>query len=111
MAVGKVIDNPMECGPAEHGDGLSLVQGESKDIKENLQKIYPELCDSSTVFRPRWVCKQSTTYMADAFVIVQSDGLDPIFGQINEILVIGGDCYFWCFCVQSDDHYHAYHSL
>ena len=112
MAVGKVIDNPMECGPAEHGDGLSLVQGESKDIKENLQKIYPELCDSSTVFRPRWVCKQSTTYKADAFVIVQSDGLDPIFGQINEILVIGGDSVIFgvsvCKVLYFDDHYHAY---
>ena len=45
-------------------------------------------------------------------MIVQSDGLDPIFGQINEILVIGGDSVIFgvsvCKVLYFDDHYHAY---
>lgn len=113
MALGKLLHNPIECGPAKHGDGLSLLLNESEDIREYLRQMYPQLCETSTLFRPRWVCKQSTTYRADnTFVITQSDGLDPIFGQVNDVLVIGGDFVLFvlsmCKVLHFDDHYHAY---
>ena len=40
------------------------------------------------------------------------DGLDPIFGRLDELMVIGGDSVIfvlsWCEVLFFDDHYHAY---
>ena len=44
--------------------------------------------------------------------IIKSDGLDPIFGQLDDILVVGGDQIVFilslCKLLYFDSHYHAY---
>ena len=48
----------------------------------------------------------------NAYLIVDTDGLDPVFGRLDEILVIGGDQVVFvasmCKSLYFDDHYHAY---
>lgn len=44
-------------------------------------------------------------------MIIDSDGLDPVFGRLEELLVIGGDMVIFVvsLCkVYFDPHYHAY---
>lgn len=48
---------------------------------------------------------------SNCYVIIGSDGLNPIFGRVDDILVLGGDlCILVTHCKVDyfDDHYHAY---
>ena len=114
MANGNIVmDSSVECGPARLGGGLSFVKDETSDVQEGLRSIVPELGQEVTVFRPTWARKHSITYQNNnAYVMVRSDGLDPIFGHIDDIFVIGGDMVFFvlslCKTLYFDDHYHAY---
>ena len=40
------------------------------------------------MFRPTWVRREGVVYKA--FLISGSDGLDPLFVKLDELLVIGG---------------------
>ena len=43
------------------------------------------------------------------YIIIDTDGLDPIFGCLDELLVIGGNMIiFTCSVSHFDPHYHAY---
>ncbi len=49
----------------------------------------------------------------NTYLMVGSDGLDPIFGYLNDILVVGGDImaiFSLALCKVSyfDSHYHSY---
>ena len=42
------------------------------------------------------------------YIIIDTDGLDPIFGCLDELLVIGGNMIiFTCSVSHFDPHYHA----
>ena len=113
-AAGKgILHNPLECGPAKHSTGLSLFKDEMKDIRDSLSLILPEVSPEATIFRPSWVKRDGIHYESNnAYVIVGSDGLDPIFGHLDELLVIGGDivifCVSLCRVLYFHSHYHAY---
>lgn len=67
----------------------------------------------SMVFRPTWACYQGIKYVANnCFLIKGSDGLNPIFVQLCEILVIGGNLVTFlvldCNVIYFDDHFHSY---
>lgn len=88
MANGNIIDVSLECGPAKGGgSGLSFVKDEVPDIQEGLRSVFPELNQEAAIFRPTWTRKHSVTYQNNnAYVIVRSDGLDPIFGRMMTYL-------------------------
>ncbi len=104
----------IECGPPMRNGkgGVSLMKEESREIQESLIKFIPQLSSDSTIFRPSWVCKDGTLYKPNnAFLITGSDGMDPKFSRINEILVICNKIFFLvfvCDTVYFDSHYHAH---
>lgn len=112
MASGKLINNPLQCGPAKFGDGRSFVRDEPEEIKDCIEKTCLHVNEATPVYRPAWVCRQSTIYKEKAFVIIKSDGLDPIFGRIDDVLVIDVDYVMFVLSVVNilhfDDHFHAY---
>ena len=113
FASGKLVDAPLECGPPEHGTGVTVVKDRSEATQASLANIFPQISPQSTIFQPKWVQKNGTRYSNNnVYVIIRSDGLDPVFGRLDELMVIGGDlvifvltmCKVLCF----DTHYHAY---
>lgn len=92
LASGCLISSSPQCGPATHGSGLTHVSQEARDIQEGLAKLLPELSPEATVFHAKWVRKNVVLYQSNnAFVITETDGLDPVFGRLDEILIVGGD--------------------
>lgn len=108
LSSGNLLYNPIECGP---GIGPRKVCDEIPDIQEGLRKLM-EISPDSSVFHPRWVRKDGITYKDDVFLITGYDGLDPIFSQLDELLVVGGDLIVFivhsCTTLFFDSHYHAY---
>lgn len=49
MAVGKILHNPVECGPAKSGNGLTSLKVESENIQQSLRKIYPQLSEETMI--------------------------------------------------------------
>ena len=46
---------------------------------------------------PNWVCGDGVTYKKNnAYVVIRHDGMDPVFGIIEELIVIGGDMVLFC---------------
>ena len=103
----------LECGPARDGSGMSLAKDETKNIQDSLITVVPQMSPHSVVFRPSWVRKNGILYQANnTFLITGSDGLDPIFGFLIEMLVVGGDMLIFvvtvCHTQYFDNHYHAF---
>jgi hypothetical protein len=113
LALNKLIDSPIECGPAKEGNGITLVKEETTDIQNSLVTIFPELNPETTVFRPTRVCRNDTRYQVNnAYLAVEHDGLDPVLGRLDDLLLVGGSalvfCISLCKVLHFDDHYHAY---
>lgn len=108
LASGSLLSKPIECGP---GVGPLPVHDEAPDIQEGLDKLLT-ISNNSMVFHPRWVRKDGILYKDNIFLITGSDGLDPIFAQLDELLVVGGDLIVFivypCTTLYFDSHYHAY---
>lgn len=69
---------------------------------------FPQTSLESTIFRPKWIRKDGILYQANnAYLITGTDGLDPRFSYLKEVLVINGYLVV-CLFVYFDDHYHAY---
>ena len=65
------------------------------------------------MFRPTWVRRNGVLYQSNnAYLITSSDGLDPVFVPIDDVMVIGGDMVIFglslCKVSYFDCHYHAY---
>lgn len=110
MATGKLISSCLECGPSK---STGLVQNENENFQQLLQIAIPHLHQEATVCRPAWVRINGILYKANnAFLIVDTDGLDPVFGQLNDILVINNSVavfqLFKCITLFFDGHYHSY---
>jgi hypothetical protein len=111
LAGGKLFSCPLECGPANMG--ASIASDETSETMQYLHKIVPELSQEASVFRPTWVKYHGIKYQCNnAYLIVGSDGLDPLFGHLNDILVVGGDMVIFdtllCKVLYFDSHFHAY---
>lgn len=114
MASGRIADSPIQCGPpAEAGSGIVLLKHESQDFQFGICSIFPQLSEEASVYHTKWVNNNGILYKNNnVYVIIKSDGLDPVFGQLDNILVIGGNLVIFvlyiCEVLFFDDHYHAY---
>ena len=88
----KLLDLPLECGPAVRGHSNPItLQKEVVTLREAIIQLFPEISLDSSVFHPTWVWKESITYKANNyFLICGSDGLDPKFVKLDELIVLGG---------------------
>ena len=109
----KLVNVSFECGPAATGTGLTTVATEPKDIAENLIQLMPYISLDASVFHPKWVRNNGILYQNNnAYLIIESDGLDPVFGHLDEIIVVGGNMIIFvlsmCKVLYYDNHYHVY---
>ena len=52
----------------------------------------PQISLECLIFRPSWVRQNGTQYRNNnTYLITDSDGLDPIFSRLDDIMVVGGD--------------------
>ena len=97
---------------------LRMRGNEPANIKKDIKRLFPQLNEETSVFRPTWISKLSTTYKVNSFVIIGSNGLDPFFGRIEDFFGHIEDFFvisdFVVFLVSIfdvlyfDDHYHTY---
>ena len=110
LAKYNLLHTPLECGPGNLPSSLSC---ESDNVKTMLTESNSTIDLASTVFRPSWVRSDGIMYKANnCFLIESSDGLDPIFVKLEEILVIGNCLVTFivrkCIVLYFEDHYHSY---
>ena len=113
LASQSILYTPLECGPAKSGCGITFVKDETNDIQDHLLSIFPQLSKECTLFRPTWVRINGILYQNNnAYLITSYDGLDPVFGYLNDLMVIGGDKVIFmvlmCCVLYFDSHYHSY---
>lgn len=111
MASEKLISISLACGPARKEQ--MLLKDENQSTQDEIKKIIPEISLDSPLFYPSWVSRNSKRYQNNnAYLIIGSDGLDPEFGQVDDLIVVGGDMVIFvmskCQVLYFDSHYHAY---
>ena len=85
LASGNLIKFSFQCGPPTHGTGLTPIYQETKDFQENLAKIFSDLSSETTLFGTKWVSNNEILYQCNnAYLIIDTDGLDPVFGHLDE---------------------------
>lgn len=110
----KLLDSQLECGPAVKGHGNhATLREEPTALREVLVSVIPEVNLDSKVFRPTWVKREGIVYKANnCFLICGSDGLDPKFVKLDEVLIIGGSLLVFvarqCKLLYFDEHFHSY---
>ena len=102
----------MECGPAEKSTGgPTMLQDESFTVRQEIIRVLPNISLHLTVFHPVWAVRDEIKYKHyNCFLIHSTDGLDPKFVKLNELLVLNA---IYCKSVRLnlyfDDHYfHSY---
>ena len=113
MATGNLVDAPLEIGPPECGSGITVFKQETVDVQAGVLGVFPQINEETTIFHPKWVSRHGTLYKNNnVYVIIKSDGLDPVFGRLEELMVLGGNCVIFilslCSVLFFDDHYHSY---
>ena len=110
MATGDLISNQLECGPF---NSTGLVQDESENFQEMLQLVVPQIKPEVTICQPKWVKLDGNLYKPnDAYLVLETDGLDPVFRLIIDILVLS-NCLVVFQVIKYrtlyfSEHYHAY---
>ena len=110
MASGNLLRPIFECGPV---NTVSSLRSESSALKQSILDMFPGISEESQVSHPSWVKKDGVTYKNNnAYVVVQYDGLDPLYGYIDDLVVIAGDLLLFnvrmCTTQYFDDHFHSY---
>ena len=75
--------------------------------------MLPQLSEESTICRPAWIKIDGIIYKANnASLVVDTDGLDPVFGRLDDILVISSSVVVFnvakCRTLYFDERYYAY---
>ena len=113
LASGRLVSTCLECGPSTNGVGVTQVRDKTKDIQDELFRIVPQLSLNTSIFHPRWVRLNGVLYQCNnAYLITGSDGLDPTFSHLDDLMVVAGDLVIFvvslCNIQYYDSHYHAY---
>lgn len=110
LASEKLLDTPIESGPCA---APVVVSCEPLSVQRSLKALIPCLSSETFVSRPYWIKKNGLTFKrSNCYVLIGSDGLNPIIGKVDDILVLVGDvCVLLvshCIVDYYDKHYHAY---
>ena len=66
-----------------------MLVSESQDLQIKLSSILPKSLQLNTIVKhPKSVRVQNTTYKNGMFVLIKSDRIDPLFGEIIEITIV-----------------------
>ena len=107
---GQMLLPNYECGP---GSNPCKLTEQPELLVRLIQQAVPTISDDATIFIPNWVKKNSIHYSSNnCYVIINTDGIDPIFGHIIDIYVVSGNMMllhlYRCQTVYYDDHFHSY---
>lgn len=110
LASDNLLTSPLECGP---GNNPTPFHRECESNRTALLKLFPDICCDCVVFRPSWVTYNNKTYKANnCYLIRDTDGIDPIFVRLVEVLVIHGSQVVFiveeCKVMYFDEHFHSY---
>lgn len=113
LATGSAVEDKFQFGPPVTGSSVNSLQEESMDIQEKIKHILPHVSNETPIFRPTWMKRFNITYQPNnAFLIVGSDGLDPVFARLDSLLVV--DTHYpllsvsLCDVQYFDNHFHAF---
>ena len=103
----------LECGPPECGSYAKKLKDETDSVQAGILGIFPDLSVEATIFHTKWVRRFGTIYKNNnAYAIIKSDGLDPVFGYVEDLIVLEGMSIVFvvslCNVLFFDDHYHSY---
>ena len=105
LSSANLLHSPVECGPCNEPTS------ELQHVQDSLKRIIPDISADLKVAHPTWVKYSGTTIKKNAYVIIGSDGLHPMFGKIVDILVLLDVVVLLVYHYDVeyfDDHYHAY---
>ena len=107
------MSHSFECGPAAHGNDIAYLHQETKDFQESLASLFLQISLEVTLFRTKWVHQKGVLYKCNnAYLITKLDELDPLFGHLDETVIVGGNLIVFvvsmCKVMYFDSHYHAY---
>ena len=107
MSTSGLLESPVECGPCNELLPLSSEPGHFQDSLKLLLSTSGE----TQVSHPRWVKASGITIKKNVFVIIGTDGFNPVFGKVVDILIIAGIVILHVvrYTVEYfDDHFHAF---
>lgn len=111
-ASGSLVERTCEYGPLKPGTTIMSLDEETSNIQQEILKILPEIDTRTMVFQPTWIHKDGVLYKNNnAYLVIGSDGLDPLFGRLDEVIVVGNNPVFMitkCNVLYFDSHFHAY---
>ena len=110
LASGQLLQSGFECGPGDHSP---ILAHKPKTLTDKIRHILPDIADETPIFSTHWVKKNGIFYHTNnCFVLQGSDGLNPIFGKIIEILVVCGDLTLLHLqCYRTKYYYEHFHSF
>ena len=112
MSSEQVLSSKLECGPLS---SVTYLRDESQETQDAIRKIFSttDISPDITLTRPNWIKYFGTLYKnSNAFVIIGSDGLDPLFAKIMSFIVVGSDFAVLevnlCKTLYFDSHFSSY---
>ena len=112
MSSNNLLHSKIECGPSAT---CSILRDESPDVQCAILKIFPNASLDIKLIHTKWVKYLGTEYKsgaADTYVILGSDGLDPVFAKLMSIIIVGTDFVIFdvmlCTCLYFSEHFHSY---
>ena len=112
MLCNVILYSKLECGPSAT---CSILRDEAPDVQCAILKIFPNASLDIKLIHTKWVKYLGTEYKSgvdDTYVIVRSDGLDPVFAKLMSIIVVGTDFVIFdvliCTCLYFSEHFHSY---
>ena len=111
LASKNLLEEALKCGPSI--SDTTLVKNQSELIQTELNLLAPYVSQETAVSHPAWINVHGIHYECNnAFLVLKVDGTYPVFGRLDNILVIGGSfvvyCLSMCTTLYFEDHYHAY---
>lgn len=105
-----LLKQQFECGPSSLSHALS---SETQDFKESFHQLLPNVNHDTIISHPSWIQVNGVLYKQNnCYVITGSDGTDPTFARVVDIIVASPDVSL--LKLQSypvsyfDEHFHSY---
>lgn len=110
LSSGKLLRSQFECGPSPECSPLS---SETDNLTECMNQILPNISSETMISHPTWIKVNGITYKRNnCYVITGSDGTDPTFARVVDVLVVGTDLPVLqlqsCLVSYYDEHFHSF---
>ena len=110
LSSGKLLEDSLECSPSQK---MNEYANEPISVQSNLSTLFTSatLNEHVIISRPVWAKRNGSLIKKGAYLLIGSDSLHPIFGKVEELIVILGVLVLLVHITRTqyfDEHYHAY---